>query len=146
MRNLLLSSALTLAFVMPMLAQEPDDPDVESRIIALENLSKAQACKAKDLKTLDKLLDRDFISISAEGRVVNKSQMLATIQSANILDYTASAIVVRDHRDTAVATGMYQIRTIQNGKLLVSRGRFVDTWMLKNHQWVEIGTLMTPAE
>lgn len=146
MRNLLLISALTFAVVMPMLAQEADDLDIKSRIIVLENLSKAQAWKTKDLNTLDKLLDRDFVSVSAEGRVLNKTQMLATIQSADILDYSASAIVVRAHRDTAVATGMYQIRAIQNGKLLLSRGRFVDTWILKNDQWVEIGMLMTPAE
>jgi hypothetical protein len=58
-------------------AQTTHDPDVESRIVALENVAKVQARKAKDIKTLDAILDDDFVEVEQEGRVRTKAGFLA---------------------------------------------------------------------
>jgi hypothetical protein len=145
MRNACLGILIAFAVAMPLLAQDADDPDIKSRIIALERLSRVQAWKARDIKTLGKLLDDDFLCVNREGKLQTKSDLLAFVQSADIVEYLADKIVVTTHRDTAIATGIYQIRGLIGGKPYLERGRFVDTWLLKNHQWVTIATLATPT-
>jgi hypothetical protein len=145
MRNACLRVLIVFAVAMPLLAQDADDPDIKSRIIALERLSRVQAWKARDIKTLSKLLDNDFLCVNRDGKLQTKSDLLASVQSAEIVEYLADQIVVTTHRDTAIATGIYQIRGLIRGKPFLERGRFVDTWLLKNRQWVTIATLSTPT-
>ncbi|HEY1676561.1 MAG TPA: nuclear transport factor 2 family protein [Candidatus Sulfotelmatobacter sp.] len=143
-RNVCFSFLLVFA-AAPFRGQEADDPDVKSKIVALERLSKVQAWKAKDIKTLDKLLDDNYQLVNSEGKLQNKSDVLALVQSSEVLDYIADSIVVRTHHDTAIATGRYQIRGLRHGKVFSERGRFLDTWLLKAGQWVTIATLATPT-
>ena len=146
MKTACLGLLLMFLAAMPSLAQQADDPDIKSRIIALEHLSRVQAWKAKDVKTLDKLLDENFLYVNGEGKLQTKEELLAVVRSADILDYLTDSIAVRTHSDTAVATGIYQIRGLIKGKLFLQRGRFVDTWLLKNRQWLLIASLSTPTE
>ncbi len=145
MRNTCLGILIAFAVAMPLLAQDTDDPDIKSRIIALERLSRVQVWKARDIKTLGKLLDNDFLCVDRDGKLQTKSDLLASVQSADIVEYLADQIVVTTHKDTAIATGVYQIRGLVGGKPFLERGRFVDTWLLKNRQWVTIATLSTPT-
>lgn len=137
---------LLVVAAAPVLAQQADDPDIKSRIIALEHLSRVQAWKSKDVKTLDKLLDGNFLYVNAEGKLQTKPEFLASVQSVDIVDYRADSITVRTHSDTAIATGIYQIRELVRGKVSVQRARFVDTWLLKGSQWLVIASLSTPTE
>jgi hypothetical protein len=126
-------------------AQEAD-ADVKSKIIALERLSKMQAYPAKDVKTLDRLLDRDFLSVNLEGRLETKADLLLFVQSADSLQYQIDEMVVRVHEETAVVTGLYQLKGWVHGLPILQRGRFVDTWLLKDGQWAAIASLSTPAK
>jgi hypothetical protein len=139
--------ALFLVFLGPqaMLAQQADDPDIQSKIIALEHLSKVQGWKTKDIRTLGQLLDEGFLSVNTEGNLENKSELLAFVQSADIVEYLTDSIVVRTHSDTAIATGIFQIRGLIRGKPFLQRGRFVDTWVFKGGRWLAVASLSTPA-
>jgi len=127
-------------------AQTTDDPDIESRIVALENVAKVQARKAKRHKTLYAILDDDFVEVDQEGRVRTKAGFLAYVQSTDALQYNLTSMIVRLHRDTAIVTGLYTIKGLAGGKPFWQRGRFVDTWLQKNGRWVTIASLSTPNE
>lgn len=120
--------------------------DVKSKIVALERLSKAQACKAKDIKTLDAILDDRFLFVDIYGRLQTKADLLHSVQAAESLQYTVDAMDVRLHQDTAVVTGLYQVKAVMHGTLFQQRGRFVDTWQLKGGNWFVIASLSVPAE
>ena len=123
---------------------QQDDPDAESKIIALERIAKLQAFEAKDLKTLDAQLDDAFVYVDSEGKLRNKAEILAYVQAANSLRFIVEAMVVRMHGDTAIVTGLYRMKAVEQGKPFDRQGRFVDTWLYKNGRWIAIASLLTP--
>jgi len=125
-------------------AQESDG-DTQSKLIALERIAKLQACEVKDLKTLDRMLDDAFVSVDPKGRVLTKLEVLAYVQSVNSLKFVVEGMVVRLHGDTAIVTGLYRMTGVERGKPFVKQGRFMDTWLNKNGQWVSIASLSVPG-
>ncbi len=122
-----------------------NDPDAESKIIALERVAKLQAYEAKDLKTLDAMLDDAFVYVDSKGRLRNKAEILAYVQATTSLQFIVKAMLVRMHGDTAVVTGLYRMKAVERGKPFDQQGRFVDTWLYKNGRWVGIASLLTPS-
>ena len=125
-------------------AQETSDSDARSKIVALERIAKLQACENKDLKMLDELLDAKFFYVDPTGKLQTKRQLMAFVAMADSLQFLTNAMVVRLHNDTAVVTGLYQIKGVVRGNPYVSRGRFVDTWLREEGRWVAIASLTTP--
>lgn len=125
-------------------AQSPYVREIESKIMALERLVRLQAFGSKDLKTLNELLDDDFVSVNVEGQCQSKREVLEYVHTVNSLRYIAQDMVVRVHGDTVVVTGLFQMSVVQGGKPSIRRGRFVDTWMNRDGHWVAIASLSTP--
>lgn len=139
--------------VLPMLlcvaaagnAQSGELRDSEATLLALERVGRLQAAELKDLKMLNAILDDNFISVDADGRLMNKSQLLTFVNNATSIRYRSSEMSVRMHRATAIVTGMYQLNGIVAGKPFTRRVRFVDTWLDQNGTWRVIASLTTPA-
>jgi uncharacterized protein DUF4440 len=125
-------------------AQDVSDSDVRSKIIALERVAKLRASADKDLRTLDELLDPNFLYVDPSGKSQTKGQVIAFVQMAGALHLLTDAIVVQLHDDTAIVTGLYQIKGVVRGRPYLARGRFLDTWLRKDGHWVEIAGLSTP--
>lgn len=125
-------------------AQETDR-ETASKIVALERVGKFQACQNKDLKTLDSMLDEDFVSVDEEGMLMTKAQMLIFVQAANFLKYLPEEMAVKLHGDTAIVTGVYQVKGAVKGRPFEKHVRFIDTWIRKTGGWVSIASLSTPA-
>ena len=126
-------------------AQEIQDPHAESTIMALERIAKLQAYENRDLKTLDAIFDEAFVHVDQEGRLLTKAELMASIQAADSVQYAVEAMVVKMHGDTAIVTGLYQMKGVEHGRAFVRKGRFVDTWLYKKGRWVEIAGLSTPG-
>jgi len=144
MRNAAWLVLFMLAGVQAASAQEASDSDVKTKIIALERVAKLQASADKDLKTLDELLDADFFYVDPSGKLQTKAQLMAFVRMADSLQFLTDAMVVQLHRDTAIVTGIYQIKGVVRGRPYLSRGRFLDTWLRKGGRWVAIASLATP--
>jgi hypothetical protein len=84
--------------------------------------------------------------VNLEGRLETKADLLLFVQSADSLQYQIDEMVVRVHEETAVVTGLYQLKGWVHGLPILQRGRFVDTWLLKDGQWAAIASLSTPAK
>jgi ketosteroid isomerase-like protein len=126
-------------------AQAADDPGVVSNLIAIERVSKMQAWQNKDVTALGAVLDDAFVYVDPEGKVLTKAEVLMHIKTTDSLQFTAEAMTVKLHGKTAIVTGLYRMKGMEHGKPFGRRGRFVDTWLDKNGQWIAIASLLTPA-
>ena len=140
----LASLVLLVCLGLPLSYAQGTDPGAESKLIALERIQKLQAFKARDLKTLDEMLEDGFVNVDLDGRTRTKADLLAYIQGVDSLRYTPDAMTVRLHGDTAIVTGLFQVTGVERGKPFIQRGRFVDTWLCKNGRWIEIASISTP--
>lgn len=137
--------SLLVASMLPLLwSQGQDEHSVDSKIIALERAFKVLAYANKDTKTVSGIVDDSFLGIDERGALQTKADLLRFVQSADSLHYRADAMMVRLHGETAIVTGLYEIKGVMQGKPFQHRGRFVDTWMQKGGQWVAVACLSTP--
>src|ERR1700676_3866926 len=126
-------------------AQSAYDSDIASKLIAMERVGKMQAWQNKDMKTLDTMFDDAFVYVDPQGRELSKSELIAYIQSFDSLQFIAEAMTVQLHGDTGNVTGLYRMKGAERKTPFVRQGRFVETWLYKNGQWVAIASLLTPA-
>ena len=137
--------ALVVCLAMPAAVAQSPDFYVESKIRALEGL-RLQAYRGRDLRTLNKILDDRFVGVGVDGEERSKTKELTRIMDISSLQYLLFEVNVRMHGDTAIATGLYEMQGVLRKKAFVEHGRFVDTWLNKEGEWVMIGGLSTPAQ
>src|SRR6266436_454104 len=123
---------------------EPEDA-AKAKVIALEKAWN-QAYKLGDTKALGTLLDDSLVLIEDDGSLKTKSEFLTSVKSttANEEQVAPESMTVHVHGQTAVAVGVFSAKGSRNGKPYVRRERFVDTWILKNGNWVCVATNATP--
>jgi ketosteroid isomerase-like protein len=142
--KILACAVLLVCTATPFAGAQSADLDAQSRIIVLERVAR-QAGEAKDLKTLDQIMDGSFVYVDVKGRLRNKAEALAFIQSDHPLQITVAAMTVRVHGDTAIATGVFKAKRVERGRPILNHVRFVDTWLHKDGRWVIIAKLSTPV-
>jgi|SRR5579859_2202350 len=126
-------------------AQEAAERAAASKVIALENAWN-RASEAKDLRALDQILDDGFVYVGDDGRMLTKAEMLKDVKESAVQQVVTGSMVAHVHGETAIVTGVYRMRGMVSGKPLVRQGRFVDTWLYKNGQWVSIASIGVPLE
>jgi ketosteroid isomerase-like protein len=148
MTMLPLTMILLSTIAVPRLAAQKDsDPDAQARsqVLSLERLWN-QAYKAGDTKALASILDNSLVLVEDDGSLKNKAEFLASIKgpTANEEQVAPESLTVRVFDKTAVAIGVIAVKAKQNGKTVIRRERFIDTWMNRNGTWVCIATDATP--
>ena len=116
----------------------------ESKIIALENLwNKIQI--AHDADAMDKMLDDDFVLTDFDGSVLNKPQFLVTVRdkSNQLTLETTQDMKLHRHGDTVVVTGSTHEKGTAKGKPYEHFGRFTDTWIKRDTQWLCIASQLS---
>ena len=116
----------------------PSRPDGdETKIIALENLWN-QVQIAHDAGAMDQMLDSDFVLTDYDGTVLSKDPFLASIRDkSNQLTIEVSEdMKLHRHADTVIVTGATHERGTLKGKPYEHRGRFTDTWIKRDGQWL----------
>ena len=126
---------LGLCFSGILLAQQPAGD--ETRIIGLEN-SWNLAQKNHDANAMAGILHPDFVFTDYDGTVMTKPQFLASIRdTSNTLTLEASDdMVLHRFGDTVVVTGATHEKGKQKGKAYEHYGRFTDTWIRHNNEWL----------
>jgi len=142
MRNVfpLLLALIFLSFAQSVSRAQGD----ETKIIALENLWN-QIQINHDADAMAKMLDSDFIFTDYDGSVMNKAQFLATIRdSSNQLTVEVSEdMKLHVHGETVIVTGATHERGMLKGKAYQHQGRFTDTWIKKNGQWLCVASQLS---
>ena len=128
-----------------MFAQSEAEAAAKAKGIALEKAWN-HAYKLGDTKALGSLLDDSVVLIEDDGALKTKAEFLASVKSttANEEQVAPESLTVRIHGQTAIAVGVFAAKGSRNGKPYIRRERIVDTWILKNGNWVCVATNATP--
>jgi ketosteroid isomerase-like protein len=118
------------------------DSDAEAKILATEHMW-GQAYMSKDPKALERILDDAFVNVDSDGILQTKAEVLTEVRASTVAQFLTESMVVHLHDNTAIVTGVFQIKGMDHGKPFEQRERFVDTWLYKNGQWVSIAGLVT---
>jgi len=126
---------LGVSFLIP---QEPQSSQGdEQRIIALENIWNQVQIK-HDADAMSTMLHANFVFTDYDGTVMSKAAFVASIRDpSNKLSLEVSDDM-KLHRfgDTVVVTGATHEKGKQKGKAYEHYGRFTDTWMRHNGEWI----------
>jgi len=127
---------ILVLFLLPaaICSQSAND---EFKIIALENLWN-QMQLHHDAGAMEKILDPDFVLTDYDGAVLSKTQFLAAIRdvSDQLTVEVSEDMKLHRHGDVVVVTGATHEKGTNKGKHYEHRGRFTDTWILKNGEWL----------
>ena len=138
--------ALICAPSLLVSAQNDTNSGVQSKIIALEKAWN-QAYKLGDTRALEQILDDRIVLISDDGSIQTKAEFLASVQPAKSQEQQVApeSMSVHVFGNTAVATGVFRAKGVENGRPYVRRERFVDTWVFKGGKWTCVATNATPV-
>jgi ketosteroid isomerase-like protein len=116
----------------------------ETKIIALENLWNQMQLN-HDADAMGKLLDEDFVFTDYDGTVMAKEQFLESIRdkSYQLTVEASENMKLHRHGDTVVVIGATHEKGTYKGKPYQHQGRFTDTWMKKNGQWLCIASQLS---
>ena len=125
-------------------AQDNADANVAGKVLALENVWN-QAVVHRDTKALDVLFDNLLIYVEYDGRLMTKAEYLASVRhsNANPDHVTTEGMRAQVYGSAVVVTGIYREKGVEGGKPFQRRGRFVDTWVYKDGNWVCVGAQAT---
>lgn len=137
---LLIASVLTVGSLGIAQSSSKGDGD-ESKIIAFENLWNQMQIN-HDADAMGKMLDADFVLTDYDGAVMSKSQFMDSIRDmSNQLTVEVSEdMKLHRHGDTVVVTGATHEKGAVGGKHYTHQGRFTDTWIKKEGQWICIAS------
>lgn len=116
----------------------------ETKIIALENLWNQMQIN-HDADAMGKLLDEDFVLTDYDGTVMSKAQFLASIRDKayQLTVEVSEDMKLHRHGDTVIVTGATHEKGAFKGKPYQHQGRFTDTWMKKDAQWLCIASQLS---
>ncbi len=139
MKRPALSLFATLLCALCLLATAAGSPqsDDASKLIAMENLWNQMQVN-HDATAMEKMIDENFVLTDYDGSLLNKAQFLAEIRdpSVQLTQEMSDGMRLHEHGSTVIVTGATREKGTQNGKPFAHTGRFTDTWMKKNGQWV----------
>ena len=123
-------------------AGSPDSAAIEKELMSLYN-ELFEAAKKKDTAPFARTMGDDFREINADGLVVDKATVLASIVNYEIESYAISEVATRMYGETAVMTlrqtskGKYQGQTIE--------GSFRETvvWTKRDGRWQMVAAHVT---
>jgi ketosteroid isomerase-like protein len=118
------------------------DSDVEAKVLAMQHMW-GQAYVSKDPKALERILDDAFVNVDSDGILQTKAEVVAEVKTSTAVQFLTESMVVHLHGNTAIVTGVFEIRGVNRGKPYAQRERFVDTWFYKNGQWISIAGMVT---
>ena len=116
----------------------------ETKIIALENLWNQMQIN-HDADAMGKMLDNDFVLTDYDGSVMSKTQFLATIRdkSTQVTVEVSENMKLYRHSDTVIVIGATREKGTEKGKPFSHVGRFTDTWIKKDGQWLCIASQLS---
>jgi hypothetical protein len=139
----ILTAILIASGIAPGWAQDADESAIRTRIIALEhvwNLAEA----SKDMKALDTLFDNAMVYVDGDGSLMTKAAFLSHVKSSHVAQVVTQSMTVQVFGSAAIVTGTHVASEFKNGKVIVRRSRFIDTWVFLRQAWVCVAAQDTP--
>ena len=131
-------------FAVAQVETETGSAARRSKVMAFES-AWGIAEKAKDAKALDALLDDTLAYTDYDGTLKTKSDFLAGVKAPGHSpeQQVVESTSVRVYGTTAVVIGVYRVKGLDQGKPYLRRGRFTDTWVYRDQNWVCVASQYT---
>jgi ketosteroid isomerase-like protein len=99
----------------------------------------------RDADATGKMLDSDFVLTDYDGSVMSKAQFLASIRdnSIQLTVEVSTDMKLHRHGDTVIVIGATHEKGAEKGKPFSHVGRFTDTWIKKDGQWLCIASQLS---
>jgi ketosteroid isomerase-like protein len=112
------------------------------RVLSLENAWN-EAETHGDVKAIAALLAPTFVYTDTDGVFSDRSQYLAGIPDVISSVIVNEGMKAKSYGDTIVVTGAFREEGTDNGKHYLRRGRFTDTWINQNSEWLCVASQET---
>lgn len=132
---------LALFFLVSQHYLRAQDSD-KMRVLALENAWN-EAESHNDPQAVAALLAPTFVYTDAEGSFMNKEQLLSSIRASRSTQIVNEGMKAESYGTAMLVTGAYREQGTENGKSYIHHGRFTDTWILKDGQWLCVASQET---
>jgi ketosteroid isomerase-like protein len=128
--------ALVCALLVPLIPSWAQQSSETADIRALE-LKMLDCYKHRQVEIFAAVLDDDFVITFEDGSTYSKTGYLSYSASSSTLVEVAEIpeMKVRMHGETAIVTGVYHEKGMDNRKTYDYRDRFTDVWMKKSGKW-----------
>ena len=136
---------LACATSLAVSAQESAAGDSTAVIRALER-EWVEAQSHNDNGALDLIFDNALVYVEY-GKLVTKGDYLLRVRSAKpqLEQIVNEGMTVRMFGRTAIVIGSYRETSVKDGKPLVRRWRFVDTWVSEDGRWMLVAAAASPV-
>jgi hypothetical protein len=152
-QTILQAAALWIVLVMtvvvgatiPVPAQDvTDGNNAEAQIRSLERAWTVGEAR-NDNRALDLIFDNALVYIEY-GKLMTKGEYLSRIRTSNphLQQIVNEAITVRTFGSTAIVVGIYREKDVTEGKTVLTRWRFIDTWVNKKGSWLLVAAASAP--
>jgi hypothetical protein len=145
MRTIGLLLVLASATSLTASAQEPAGDATATAVLTLEH-EWLEAQSRNDNRALDLIFDNALVYIEY-GRLMTKGDYLSRVRSAKpqLQQIVMEGTTVRTFGGTAIVVGTYLETGVKDGKSLLKRWRFVDTWVYKKGRWMLVAAAAVPV-
>jgi len=125
-------------------AQETGQRSATTAILAREQ-AWFDAEARGDNREIDRIFDNALVYVD-DGRLVTKGEYLSTVRLAGShpRQVAAETPTVNIFGATATVVGTYGEISVKDGKTLLKRYRFIDTWVNKNGSWMLVAAASSP--
>ena len=131
-------------FVQGQEAAARGDANAEVQIRALERAWTVGEAR-NDNRALNLIFDNALVYIEY-GRLMTKGEYLLRIRTSDphSQQIVMEGISVQTFGDTAIVIGIYRERDVTDRKTLLTRWRFIDTWVNKKGSWLLVAAASAP--
>ena len=153
MYKIVLVLAMALA-VVPAQWEKPRDeapatPELQRQEVINLEREAARAIQVGNTAFFNRVYSDDFTGVLSGGQAVDKSRLIATVRAPEVKyeSFNASDIKVRIYRDTAVASCLWSVRAISNGRTISSQMRVMHVYVYSagGYRVVASQTTLLPA-
>jgi len=136
MRKSAVITAVLCMAALPHLPARAQEPTGTGEIRTLE-LKMLDCYKQRQVEVFAAVLDEDFVITFEDGSTYSKTGYLSYSASSSTHVELAdiSEMKIRMHGDTAVVTGVYHEKGVDNLRTYDYHDRFTDVWMKKSGKW-----------
>lgn len=132
---------LAVLFLFLLIHVSAQDSD-KVRVLALENAWN-EAESHNDLSAMGALLAPTFAYTDADGSFMDKQHFLASIRASRSTMIVNEGMKAESYGNAIVVTGGYKEQGTENGKPYTHHGRFTDTWIQRDGQWLCVASQET---
>jgi hypothetical protein len=120
--------------------------DEDARTIRSLEHAWFEAQSHNDNRALDLIFDNALVYVEY-GRLITKGDYLLRVRSAKPQpgQIVMEATTVHTFGSTAIVVGTYRETGVKDGKFLLARWRFVDTWVNKKGSWMLVAAAAAPV-